>query len=217
MTPRRLSELDIRERRRAWPRTGAVLALAWVVLIAVYYLVPAGVVPAHHRGADAFLRLGVGTALFAAILAWQARRIVGAELPELRAVEALGVVIPLFLVLFASFDLSLSNASGRMFSQPLDHSQAIYFTITVFSTVGFGDITPRTDMARIIVSIQMLLDLVIIGAVVRMILNAAQAGRSGHGIPRIGRDVGAADGGGTENNEAIRALPARRAPACFIL
>ncbi len=176
MTPRRLSELEKGERRRAWLRTGAVLALVWVALITVYYLVPAGLVPAHHRGADAFLHLGVGTALFAALLAWQARRIVGAELPELRAVEALGVVIPLFLVLFATFYLALSNASAHTFSQQLDHTRAIYFTITVFSTVGFGDIAPQTDLTRIAVSIQMLLDLVVIGAVVRMLLNAAQAG-----------------------------------------
>jgi hypothetical protein len=176
VTPRRLSELERSERRRAWLHTGVVLTLVWVGLIAVYYLMPAGLLPAHHRGADAFLHLGIGTAVFAAILAWQARRIVGAELPELRAVEALGVVIPLFLILFATFYLSMSNASVHTFTQQLDHTRAIYFTITVFSTVGFGDITPRTDLARIVVSIQMLLDLVIIGAVVRMLLNAAQAG-----------------------------------------
>ena len=52
----------------------------------------------------------------------------------------------------------------------------MYFTITVFSTVGFGDITPRTDSWRILVSIQMLLDLVIIGAVVRILINAAKMG-----------------------------------------
>ena len=46
----------------------------------------------------------------------------------------------------------------------------------MFSTVGFGDITPKTNFAEIVVSIQMLLDLVIIGAVVRLLLNAAQAG-----------------------------------------
>ena len=124
---------------------------------------------------SALLHLGVGTALFAAILAWQARRIVGAELPELRAVQALGVVIPLFLVLFATFYLSMSNASVRMFSQQLDHTRAIYFTITVFSTVGFGDITPRTDAARLVVSAQMLLDLAIIGIVVRLLFNAAKS------------------------------------------
>lgn len=176
MTPRRLSELERGERRRAWLRTAAVLALVWVVLIAVYYLVPAGVVPARRARADAFVHLGVAAALFAAILAGQTRRIVTAELPELRAVEALGVVIPLFLVLFASLYLSLSNSSVHVFSEQLDHTRALYFAITVFSTVGFGDIAPTTDMARIIVSTQMLLDLVIIGAVVRLLLNAAQAG-----------------------------------------
>ena len=44
-----------------------------------------------------------------------------------------------------------------MFSQKLDHSRALYFTITVFSTVGFGDITPTNDAARLAVGAQMLL------------------------------------------------------------
>jgi voltage-gated potassium channel len=176
MTARRLAELDKGERQRAWLRTVAVLVLAWAILVAVYYLVPAGVVPARrHVGLDAFVHLGTAAALFAAVLAGQARRIVTAELPELRAVEALGVVIPLFLVMFAASYLSLSNSSVHMFSEQLDHTRALYFTITVFSTVGFGDITPTTDLARIIVSVQMLLDLVIIGVVVRLLLNAAQA------------------------------------------
>ena len=177
MTPRRLSELEKTERRRAWIRTIAVLALAWIVLITVYYLVPPGVLPArHHRDAGLFLHLSAAAALFAVILAAQARRILAADLPELRAIEALGFVIPLFLIIFAAVYLSLSNSSPAMFSEQLDHTRALYFAITVFSTVGFGDITPKTDLAMIVVSIQMLLDLVIIGAVVRLLLNAAQAG-----------------------------------------
>ena len=94
MTARRLSELGKAERRRAWLRAVAALSVAWIVLAGVYYLVPAGVVPASHSGGGSFLRLGVGIALFAAILAGQARRIIRAELPQVRAVEALGVVIP---------------------------------------------------------------------------------------------------------------------------
>jgi voltage-gated potassium channel len=170
--PRRLSELDKGERRRAFLHTAVAVALAWIVLVGVYYLVPVG----HPSNARAFVRLGISAGLFAVIVAGQARRIVGAELPELRAVEALGVVLPLFLVVFASIYLSLSHASAAAFSQRLDHTQALYFTITVFSTVGFGDITPATDFARIMVSIQMLLDLVIIGAVVRLLINAAKTG-----------------------------------------
>ena len=41
--------------------------------------------------------------------------------------------------------------------------------------MGFGDITPRTDPARLVVAAQMLLDLAIIGAVVRLIFNAAKS------------------------------------------
>ena len=42
--------------------------------------------------------------------------------------------------------------------------------------MGFGDITPETSGACIIVSIQMLLDLVVIGAVVKLLINAAKSG-----------------------------------------
>jgi voltage-gated potassium channel len=52
----------------------------------------------------------------------------------------------------------------------------LYFTVTVFSTVGFGDITPKTDMARIVAMVQMLADLAVIAVVVRMILGAATRG-----------------------------------------
>ena len=72
--------------------------------------------------------------------------------------------------------LSLSQSSTTHFSEPLDHTGALYLVITVFSTVGFGDITPETGGGRIIVSIQMLLDLVVIGAVVKLLVSAAKSG-----------------------------------------
>ena len=70
----------------------------------------------------------------------------------------------------------MAHTSASTFSEPLDHTSALYFTITVFSTVGFGDITPRTDAARIVTSIQMLIDLAIVGIVVRLLVSAAKIG-----------------------------------------
>jgi hypothetical protein len=47
----------------------------------------------------------------------------------------------------------------------------------VFSTVGFGDITPVADAARVTTMVQMLGDLVVVGLVLRLMLNAVKAGR----------------------------------------
>ena len=178
--PKRISQMERRERRRAVARTGAIVTIAWVALIGIYYLVPAGRDSAFYD----VVRLVIGLLFVGLVIAWQASHIVKSEVPELRAAQALGVILPLFLVLFSSIYLSLYDTSRTSFSQPLDHTSALYFTITVFSTVGFGDITPRSDNGRILVSIQMLLDLVIIGAVVRILINAAKVGLARSGESR---------------------------------
>lgn len=169
--PLRLSDLDVPQRRRAVLRCAVTIMLSWVLILGAFYVLPIG----HESSVRAFVRLAADVALIAAVFAWQIRRIGRAELPELRAVEALGIVIIIFLVLFSSIYLSMSHEAFTTFTQPLDHARALYFTISVFSTVGFGDITPRTDPARLVVSAQMLLDLAIIGAVVRMLFNAARS------------------------------------------
>jgi voltage-gated potassium channel len=170
-TALRLADLDPASRRRAILRCGGTVVLCWVIIIGAFYVVPIG----HESGLRAFLRLGADIALIGSVFAWQIRRISVAELPELRAIEALGIVIVLFLIAFSGIYLGMSHQSPRTFTQHLNQTKALYFTISIFSTVGFGDITPRTDPARLVVSAQMLLDLAIIGAVVRLIFNAARS------------------------------------------
>ena len=152
-------------------RCTAVVTLAWVLIFGAFFALPIG----HESGLRAAVRLCVDIALVGAVVVWQIRRINAAELPELRAVEALGIVVAVFLVSFSAIYLSMSHESKGAFTEDLDHVRALYFAITVFSTVGFGDITPRSDAARLIVAAQMLLDLAIIGAVVRILLNAAKS------------------------------------------
>jgi voltage-gated potassium channel len=63
----------------------------------------------------------------------------------------------------------------------------------VFSTVGFGDIAPHGDVARIIVTIQMLLDLVVIGSVVRLLTTAAKIGSDRAAVAGSAEPDGAVD------------------------
>ena len=91
-----------------------------------------------------------------------------------RAVEALAFAIPLFILIFATFYFLVERSTPSSFTETLTRTDALYFTITVFATVGFGDIAPKTEMARIVVSIQMLIDLVLIGVVLHAIIGAAR-------------------------------------------
>ena len=59
----------------------------------------------------------------------------------------------------------------------LTHTDALYFTVTVFTTVGFGDITAKSEGARLLVAGQMVTDLIIIGIGAKIILGAVTRGR----------------------------------------
>ena len=46
--------------------------------------------------------------------------------------------------------------------------------MTVFATVGFGDITAKSETARVVLIVQMLADLALLGAGARVLLRAVQ-------------------------------------------
>jgi voltage-gated potassium channel len=170
--PQRLRDLDARERWREIARVATSLVLVSAAVLAVYFRAP---LSAHGAVSIAGF-LVLAALLFAASFNRQMRRITGARVPELRAIQAVVVSVLLFLVLFATTYLLLTAGRPDSFSEPLDRTRALYFAVTVFSTVGFGDITPKTGAASIVVSIQMLLDLVVIGVVVRTFVGAARTG-----------------------------------------
>jgi voltage-gated potassium channel len=121
--------------------------------------------------------LVLGLLAFAGIVTWQFRSVLRSSYPGLRAIESLAAAIPLFLVLFAALYLHIADLDGSAFSEPLSRTGALYYTITVFSTVGFGDIVPRTDLARVVTMVQMLGDLLFVGLVLHLMLGAVKLGR----------------------------------------
>jgi voltage-gated potassium channel len=124
---------------------GAVLRglLTTTVLVVLYY-----VLPYRSFNGDAALRILAGLVIFAGITVWQVRTITGSRYPGLRAAQALGLVLPLYLLVFASTYYVMQRASAANFSQPLTRTDALYFTVTVFSTMPAQPSDPTRMTAK---------------------------------------------------------------------
>jgi hypothetical protein len=159
-----------RRRRALWIAARATLTSA--CMLAVYFAAPL------NRSFTAASGVALAAALVAlgGFVAWQARAIGRSPFPRLRTVEALATAVPFFLLLFATAYCLLANDSPRGFSEPLTHVDALYFTVTVFATVGFGDIVPRSQPARILTTAQMIADLLVLGLVVKVLVEAMRRG-----------------------------------------
>jgi voltage-gated potassium channel len=144
-----------------------------IALVVIYYLLPLN----RPSTGSAVTMLVVGLVAFIGLVAFQVRSIVRSPFPGLRAIEALATSVPLFLLLFAATYDVMATLSASSFSEPLTRTDALYFTVTVFATVGFGDIAAKTEAARLVVTGQMIADLIIIGLGVRVIVGAVRRGR----------------------------------------
>ncbi len=161
----------VRRRLIFWAALRGVLIAT--VLVVLYYLLPLD----RRWDSDTAIRLLIGLLVFAGAIVWGVKAIAGARYPGVRAAEALALILPFFLLLFASTYFVMERNSSASFTEPMTRTDALYFTVTVFTTVGFGDISPKSETARIVLMIQMLADLALLGAGIRVLLGAVQRGR----------------------------------------
>ncbi|MEU4376809.1 potassium channel family protein [Pseudonocardia alni] len=113
------------------------------------------------------------------------------DVPRLRAFQAVAVGLPTFLLLFAATYVVIASTYPDSFSETLSRTDALYFAVTVFATVGFGDITPLSEVTRIVTTIQMIAGLVVVGLVARIVLSAVQVAerrRENEGTEAAGAD-----------------------------
>ncbi|MET7456470.1 ion channel [Streptomyces sp. NPDC005574] len=158
-------------------RRAAALALAralgvTVGLLTAYYLLP---LDENVSGGTSVL-LVTGLVAVALVFVWEVRAIVRSSHPRLKAVEALAATLVMYLVLFASGYYLLERSTPGSFSEPLTRTDALYFTMTTFSTVGYGDITARSQTGRVATMFQMAGGLLLVGVAARILAGAVQAG-----------------------------------------
>ena len=65
---------------------------------------------------------------------------------------------------------------GAFSQEDLTRTDALYLSVTIFSTVGFGDISATSQSARLVVTSQMILDLLVLGIGINAFVHAAQVG-----------------------------------------
>lgn len=148
------------------------IVLTLVVLTAAYFLLPTE----RADGSPDVWWLIVQLGIFGAVASLQLPAIIRSSHPVARAVEAVALSLPLFLIIFARIYLTTSLADPSAFNESLNRTAALYFSVTVFATVGFGDIVAESEGARLLVTLQMLLNLVVLGAGIRLLASAARRG-----------------------------------------
>lgn len=161
-----------RARIRPLVKVALRTTLTTVALVVVYFTAPLNRSFTPVTG----VVLTVSLVALGALVTWQARSIARSHSPRFRTIEALGTTVALFLLVFASSYRLMSHDTPPGFSEPLTHIDALFFTITIFTSVGFADVVPISQTARALTAVQMLGDLVFLGVVAKVFLEAMRRG-----------------------------------------
>ena len=112
--------------------------------------------------------------VFLPYLRWHVHSIHRSGTPQTRWIESVIVLGVLFVSVFARSYRILSVVDPAMFSQELNPLDSYYYAVTVFSTVGFGDIAPTAVSSRSVTMVQMALDIAFIAVLIRIMGGAAK-------------------------------------------
>ena len=146
------------------PGLAILLAVAVVVLATVgYYLVP---VPGQMKESSWAILFACGVAALGLLIAVAIWRLLGAG--EQARVRVLVLLLVLTILFFAWCDDSVARLPGQ-FVDLHTKTDALYFTVSTVATVGFGDVHAAGQLARAAVTVQIVFNLVFLGAALTMI------------------------------------------------
>lgn len=142
-----------------------ILGVVALVVLAIvgYYFVP---VPHQMRESSWAIMFGCGVVALGLLIALAIWRLIGAG--ETVRIRALVLLLVLTILFFSWCDDSVARLPGQ-FADLHTKTDALYFTISTIATVGFGDVHAAGQLARVAVTVQIVFNLVFLGAAVAMI------------------------------------------------
>jgi len=150
-----------------------LLALEVVALVAVYFLLP--------LEGSIGLRLAAyaaGLALVILVVARQLRRHLRSRDADIR-VDSLALAIVLAILLFALTYYAVDTVEPGEISGLKTRVDALYFSLTVATTTGFGDVSAQGQLARILVSVQLVFNIVILATAAPLLTRTIRSRKIG--------------------------------------
>jgi voltage-gated potassium channel len=144
--------------RRAAATTALVAAAT-----AVYYVLP---VPGPMRESSWAVMFFLGCAVLSVLILVAITRLLRSG--EDARIRGLILQLTLTVLFFSWSDESVAQLPGQ-FAELSTKTDSLYFNISTLATVGFGDVHPVGQLARAAVTLQIVFNLVFLGAAVSLI------------------------------------------------
>ena len=148
------------------------LLLSIVGMLVIFYMVPVSADESTGRIAFSVSVTLVGVAALAWGIFEQVRRQLRSRSED---IHTLVMLLPLAAVLFALGFYILEEQSPTQFEGLATRTDALYFTLSTVTTVGFGDITAHGQLARVLVMFQLVFNAVFVGAAASTIVGSIRS------------------------------------------
>jgi hypothetical protein len=162
-----------------------IAGLAMLALL-VYFVIP---LDGEHAELIAGALVIVATFALVPWAVHRARHVLTSDQPVLVAAQSLAITLTLLVVSFSSIYFVLGSEHEGQINGVHTKIDALYFTITILSTVGFGDVTATGQGARALVATHMIVNLVFLAVAIRVLTSALEQRKdNAPNRPTAGRD-----------------------------
>jgi voltage-gated potassium channel len=146
-------------------------ALGLVAVLVLYFALPIDDDSSVIRLASQIVLAGVCVGLVGRVILREVGRMLRGDPLRMTGLQ-LVIVLEVVMVLFAFTYFSLAVHGHHQMAGISTRVDALYFSATTMTTVGYGDVHPVGQVARVITTYQLVFDVVFIAAFARLLTRA---------------------------------------------